>query len=128
MYSFDSHDALLGTLTLPLDPHLHRLITDRVKDAIARDLGDLTHILIVQAGDTEADIIDAIGFSPLVHRIHGTRFGDPAFEPDWDWWERHDGWTELLYCVGDTGFAYVLFVQDAEGMLPELRSLCRASR
>ncbi|CAN5293136.1 hypothetical protein BH11PSE5_BH11PSE5_30080 [soil metagenome] len=128
MYSFDSHDALLTALTLPLDPRLHQLITDRVKDAIALDLGDLTHVLVVQAGDTEADIIDAIGFSPLVHRIHGTRFGDPALEPDRDWLERHEGWIELLYCVGDTGFAYVLFVQDDDGVLPDLLTLCRTAK
>jgi len=125
MLSFDTRDALLTALDLPLDLQLHCLLADRVKDAMACELGDMTHILVVQPGDTEADIIDAIGFSPLVHRIHGTRCGDPAFEPDWNWWERHDGWTELLYCVGDSGFAYVIFVQDGEGVLPDLLSLCR---
>jgi len=52
MFSFDTRDALLAALELPLDLRLHRLLTDRVRDAMACELGDMTHILVVQAGDT----------------------------------------------------------------------------
>jgi len=110
MLSFDTRDALLAALDLPLNEELQRLISERVEDAIVRNLGDMTHILVVQAGDTEADIIDAIGFSPLVHRIHGTRYGEPTFEPDWDWRLNHSEWVELGYTIGDSGFAYILFI------------------
>lgn len=123
MLSFDTRASLIEALTLPLEPELHDLLTARITDAIDRGLGDMTHILVVQAGDTEADIIDAIGFSPLVHRIYGTRFGDSDHEPDWDWRELHDGWTELLYIVDGSSFAYLLFIREVDGMQQELRAM-----
>ena len=82
-------------------------------------LGDLTHILIIQSGDTEAEIIDAIGFSPWVSRMDGNRL-----QPDWDSIEQHPGFWELLYTVGDSGFAFLVFIARADGVLPELISLC----
>lgn len=109
-----------AALLQPLDSNLRSLLAGRIRDALALELGDLTHMAVIQPHDTEADIIDALGFSPLVSRIDGIRL-----EPDWDWLERHDGWFELVYTVGDSGFAYLVFVQDSEGVLPDLLTLCR---
>lgn len=110
-------DTITAALHHPLDPELHRLIADRWSDAIASDLADLTHILVVQPGDTEADIVEAIGFSPL---------DDEAPEPDWQ--EHHGAYHELTYCIGNSGFAYLVLVQEATGVLPELLDLCRAAQ
>ena len=114
-------DAILAALDTPLQPDLHELIVSRLQDAFACELADLTHVLVIQPGDTEAQIIDAIGFSPLVSRIDGHRL-----EPDWDYLEQHKGWWELVYTVGDSGFAFLVFVQRAAGVLPELIDLCAA--
>lgn len=121
MLSLYTLALMRDALTQPLDPKLHGLLTDRIANTCACELEDLTHVLVIQAGDTESAITEEIGFSPLVHRIDGT----PT--PDWDWAEAHDGWWELIYTVGDSGFAYVLFVQDVDGVLPALRTLCRAN-
>ncbi len=99
---------------------LNTLLADRLADTIHCGLQDYTHVLVVEAGDTESEIVDAIGFSPLVSRIDGIRN-----QPDWDWLERHEGWWELLYTVGNDGFAYILLVEDAEGEPSALASLCR---
>lgn len=97
---------------------LRTLLADRHADTISCSLQDLTHVLVVEAGDREVDIVDAIGFSPLLTRIDGVRN-----QPDWDWLERHDGWWELLYTVGNAGFAYILLVEDAQGSA--IADLCR---
>lgn len=120
MYNLPDLGSQLAVLRQPLAPELHTLLAGRIKDTLALELGDLTHMAVIQPRDTEADIIDALGFSPLVSRIDGIRL-----EPDWDWLERHDGWFELVYTVGDSGFAYLVFVQDSEGVLPDLLTLCR---
>lgn len=112
-------DNQLAALNQPLEPHLHKLLYGRIQNALALELGDLTHFLIIEPGDDEGAIIDAIGFSPLVSRIDGVHL-----QPDWDWIERHEGWWELLYTVGND-FAYVLLVQDAPGVLLDLLDLCR---
>lgn len=113
---YDRH-TITAALHQPLAPELHTLIADRWSDAVASDLADLTHILVVQSGDTVADIVEAIGFNPL---------DDDAPEPDWR--EQHTGYFELIFCVGNAGFAYLLLVQDAAGVLPELLDLCRAGQ
>ncbi|WP_447750837.1 hypothetical protein [Sphingopyxis fribergensis] len=114
-------DAILVALRSPLAPDLHALIASRLEDAFACDLADLTHILVIQPGNTEAQIINAIGFSPLVSRMDGNRL-----QPDWDYIEPHPGWWELIYTVGDTGFAFLVFVERADGIIPELLKLCDA--
>jgi hypothetical protein len=83
-------------------------------------LADLTHIVVIEPGDSEADIEDAIGFSPLVSRIDGIRH-----QSDWDWIEKHEGYLELVYTVSNDGFAFLVLVQDVPGVLPELLALCR---
>lgn len=114
-------DAMLAVLRAPLQSDLRELLASRLQDAFACGLADLTHMLIIQPGDTEAQIIDAIGFSPLVSRMDGNRF-----QPDWDYIEPHPGWWELIYTVGDSGFAFLVFVERAEGVLPSLLALCDA--
>ena len=127
MLSFHDAAAIAAApTTASIDPALKQLIADRVHDWTATDLLDLTHLLIVQPGDTEADLVEEVAFSPLVNPIDGRRFGSAGFAPAWDWLERHDGWFELIATVGDSGFAFVLFIQDAEGIEPELRHMCRA--
>ncbi|MAB44794.1 hypothetical protein [Hyphomonas atlantica] len=101
------------------DPALKRLLADRLADTINCGLQELTHVLVVEVGDSEQAIVDAVGFSPLVSRIDGVRNS-----PDWDWIERHDGWWELLYTVGNDGFAYILLVEDAERS--PLAKFCRS--
>lgn len=114
-------DAILAALSVPLQPDLHDLIANRLQDAFACELADLTHILVIQTGDTEAQIVNAIGFSPLVSRMDGNRL-----QPDWDHIEQHPGHWELVYTVGNSGFAFLVFVERADGVLPELLSLCDA--
>lgn len=114
-------DSQLAALDQPLEPNLHKLLQGRIEDALALELGGLTHFLVVEPGDEEGDIIEAIGFSPLVSRLGGIHL-----QPDWDWIERHEGWWELVYTVANDGFAFILFVQDAPGVLPALLDLCRS--
>ena len=121
MIDLPNLDAILAALRTPLAPDLHDLITTRLQDAFACDLADLTHILVIQPEDTEAQIIDAIGFSPLVSRMDGNRL-----QPDWDYFESHPGFWELIYTVGDSGFAFLVFVERADGVLPELLALCES--
>lgn len=114
--------TMAHALTLDLDPHLHRLLADRI-GALTEDLIDSTEYLLVQAGDTEEDIIRHIGFSPLIDPIDGWRFGAPAFQPCWDWLADHSGWFEMIVTFGST-FAYILLIEDKPGK-NELIEMCR---
>lgn len=123
MLHFYDRATMAHALTLDLDPKLHRLLSDRI-GALGEDLIDYTEYLVVRPGDTEDNIVSHIGLSPLIEPIDGARFGEPGFEPGWDWLATHDGWFEMVVTFGST-FAYVLFIQDVDGVSPELRRLCR---
>jgi hypothetical protein len=114
--------TMAHALTLNLDPTLLRLLGDRIA-ALGEELIDWTEYLVVEAGDTEADIVRHIGFSPLVESIDGVRFGERGFHEHWDWLTNHGGWYEMSVSFGST-FAYVLFVEKAEGVPPDLLELC----
>ena len=126
MQSHDNRAAIEAALYQPLDPRLHRLLAERVEQHRAAGVLDLTHVLVIEPGDTEQAIFNAIGMSPLVNPIDGIRYGATGFEAYWDgpaW--RHDGWFELIITVGNDGFAFVLLVADTDGIIPELLDLCR---
>lgn len=121
------HDraTMAHALTLDLDPRLHMLLSERIAALTSgeNDLTDWTEFLIVQAGDTEADIVREVGFSPLVEPIDGVRYPEPDFQPGWNWLGDHGGWFEMIVTFGST-FAYVLLIEDAEGVPDDLRDLC----
>lgn len=109
-------------LTRDLDPALHRLLSERI-DNLAEELLDQTEIVVVESGDTEDDIVRAIGLSPLAEPINGARFGEEGFWPHWDWLTDHGGWFEMVLTFGST-FAYVLLIADEKDEPSSLVKLC----
>ena len=122
LYDTQSTEAALAC---PLQPALRKLLTDRIKDTAASDLLELTHLLVVQPGDCEHDIADEICLTPLTNPLDGQRFGSPEFQPWWDYLEAHDGYFEMIITVGNSGFAFILLIEDADGVQPALLELCR---
>lgn len=118
MLNLPHMDSLRAALDQPLADDLKTLLEARLADTVHCGLQDYTHVLVVEATDTEQQIVDAIGFSPPETRIDGVRN-----TADWDWIERHGGWWELLYTVGNDGFAFILLVEDSSKS--ELVMLCR---
>ena len=107
------------------DDRLAGLLAARLVVITANDVVDLTHYLVVEAGDGEGAIAAAAGLSPLVNPIDRSRFPDSAFHPWWDWLVDLGGWFEMIIAVGDAGFAFVLLIEDAPDADPELLHLCR---
>jgi hypothetical protein len=129
MISLPDRFSIREASNLSLDPRLQRLIGDSIEPLTPAgrfDLSGMTHFLVVEPGDAEVDIAEEIGLSPLFNPLDGSRFGSPGFQPWWDWLRDLGGWFELTITVGNSGFAYVLFIQDAEGVWPDLLNLCRA--
>ena len=107
------------------DSALQSLVHGHLVTAKENGLESLTCIAVVEAEDTEEDFVEALGFSPLYNLLSEARYGDPDFRPSWDWLEIHSCWFELIYTVGDDGFAYLVFFSPEDG--PEwLVALCCA--
>jgi hypothetical protein len=123
MLHFYDRAGFARALTLDLDTNLHRLLAERI-GTLTEELIDYTEYLVVQSGDTEADILRHIGLSPLIEPMEGTRYGELGFRPYWDWLEVHCGWFELIFTFG-SDFAYVVFVENREGVPHDLLTLCQ---
>ena len=105
----------LASIARVREPRLRSIIQRRIDE-----LGDLfswTEILVVEPGDSEADIIREVGFSPLVEPIDGVRFNSEGFQPFWDYLTDRGGWHELSISFGSS-FAYILFIADVDDVLP----------
>jgi len=84
------------------------------------DLLDLTHIVVVQDGDTEEALKAELGFSPLMHPIDGTRFGQAGFHPYWDWLADLGGWHEMIISIGNSGFAVIVLIERDSGAVSDM--------
>lgn len=118
MYDLPDIASLRAVLDQSLEPKLHKLLEDRLSDTLHCGLEAHTHVLVIEGHDTESQVIDAIGFSVLRSRID-----EKSDDPDWDWIEAHDGWFEALYCIGNSGFAIIVLIEDAEGSA--FAAICR---
>lgn len=128
MLSLYDRTSMLAALSLPLDPDLHRLLAEHIAHLTASeayDLTELTHFAVLEPGDSETDITAAIGLTPLVNPADGSRFGSGTFQPWWDHLCCHGRWAVMTIAVGNSGFAYILFIEDADGVDPVIRQLCR---
>ncbi|QIG53761.1 hypothetical protein G6N82_05975 [Altererythrobacter sp. BO-6] len=85
-------DAAIQTVTCPT---LKRLLTDRLADILTCELQDLTHVLVMEPGDAEAELRACLGREPR----------------DWDWREQHGHWWELMYLASDE-FAFIVFAEE----------------
>lgn len=121
---YDTH-SIEAALASRVEQPLRKILSDRINDAAASDLLELTHLLVVQAGDCEHAIAEEICLTPLTNPLDGQRFGSPGFQPWWDYLEGHDGYFEMIITIGNSGFAFILLIQDVDGVQPELLSLCR---
>ncbi len=94
--------AITAALASDIDPALRNLLATRAAALVTNDydLTDCTEFLVVEEGDTEADIVAAVGFSPLVDPIDGYRIGEPGFQPGWDWIADRGDWLELSFSFG----------------------------
>lgn len=126
MQIFDTAAAIAKAPRLMTDPQLKNLLSDRGQDWADRGLLDITHLALIEVGDTEESIIDEIGFSPLINALDGKRYGTDGFVLSFDLLTDHGGYFELVMTVGNDGFAFVIFVRDREGVDPELLAMCRA--
>ena len=124
MLSLYDKASIAAAMGQPIEPALKTFLEARLDQAAKADLLDLTHILVIQPGDTEAQIIAEIGFSPLVEPLDGIRFGIAGFYPHWAWLQDVGGWYEMIVTVGDSGFAFILLIENGPGVIPELVAMC----
>lgn len=105
---------------------LRALIDNHLSLARLQGLESLTVLLVIQADDTEADVVAELGFSPVINPISAIRYDDAEFEPYWAWLTKTGRWFQLVHTVSDDGFAFILLIENEESQFPDLVAMCRA--
>jgi hypothetical protein len=121
MLSLPDCAALEAALSSPVRPDVQPLLHRRIQRFFDDGLADYTHLLVVEADDSEAKLLDEIGLTPFEH--DGIRYGSSDFHPRWDLLHDHGGWFEMTFCIADSGFAYVLLIEDDDRSC--LARMCR---
>ena len=120
MISLPNRASLESALTAPVRADLKDALHTRIIQTLEVELADLTHLLVVEGRDTEQTILDELGFTPLANPIDGTRHGSPNYVPGWAWLQDLGGWFEMIWPIGDSGFAVVFLIEDTDNPLARL--------
>lgn len=108
------------------DPYLHSLIEQRFRDITIEGYSydELAIFILVEPGDSIADLEQAGGIWITTGIFSEAKYGDPDFSPCFEVLDAHPGhgW-EMVHCgVGDFGVSTV--IPDVEGIDPELLRFC----
>ena len=80
--------------------------------------------VVVEAGDSAAEVESESG-CPILHSpFNSARYGDDAFRPCFEVLEEHDSFYELVFVPGDGDFGVVIFIPKEDGVDSELLALC----
>ena len=109
------------------DVDLHQLLTQRFEDIAQGDLYDSDihgFFVLVESGDSVADIEAGCGFPILSSLFNATHYGDPAFSPCFEVLEEHVACFEVVFVPSSGDFGVVVIVPKVSGIDSELLRFC----
>ena len=121
------------TIRSPTDIHsipdhaVRRLVQRRWSEVINGQPYDLdTHgeMIVVQPGDTAADLEERSGLPIFTSPFDDSRFPDPEFVPVCEVLEEHGTCFEMVFIFTDDGAGTTLFIPKRPDVDPELLALC----
>jgi hypothetical protein len=87
-------------------------------------LPDLYKLILIEPGETLADLDSEFDGAFLINHYSGRRYGDPAFKPAFEVLEEYPGFYAMLFCEGDGGFGVEVIVPKSTDIDPRLLNLC----
>ena len=108
------------------DPELRQLI-DATIAALSEDEpydpDVLGYFLVVEAGDSLAQIETQLGFPILCNRYTGIRFDQPGFTQSFEVLDEHAGYYEMVFVLGQDGYGIEVFIPKGID-LQDLLAMC----
>jgi hypothetical protein len=88
------------------------------------ELSELFKLILIEPGDTLADLDAEFNGRLLVNHFSGRRFGDDGFRPCFETLEEHTTFYDMVFCEGDAGVCVEVIVPKTDGIDARLLSLC----
>jgi len=82
------------------------------------------YMVVVEPGDTVAQLEQETGCCITRDLFDETRYGEADFAPSYESLEEHDACYEMLFITNDDGFAITVFIPKVEGIARDLLALC----
>ena len=115
--------ADVAKLTDPALRHLIETTIAALSEDEPFDAAVLGYFLIIEPGDTMAELDAQMGFSILTNRCTGIRFDAPGYTQHFEVLDEHAGYFELVFILSDDGYGIEVYVPK-RGAAPELLALC----
>ena len=117
--------AETALITDPVLRHLIETTITALSEDYPYDPDVLGYFLIVEPGDTVAELDAQIGFSILANRWTGVRFDAPGYTQHFEVLEEHAGYFEMVFVTDDTGLGVEIFIGQIAGIDPDLIAMCQ---
>lgn len=109
-------------------PDLRDLVTrrfDEITDGEPFDPEIQGVFIVVEPGDTVTDLENVSGCSILTNPMSSYHFGEPQFQPLFEYLGAHHFAFELVFMSGDGDFGIVIFIPKTDGIDTELLAFCQ---
>lgn len=108
------------------NPEIRRLVEQRIDDLGKEpfDLAVLGYFLVIEAGDSMDTINDQLGFPILANRCTGLHFGQPGYEPSFEFVEQIHDCFDMVFIIDDSGYGIEVFIP-SDGVDPDLLAMCQ---
>ena len=116
--------AETALITDPVLRHLIETTITALSEDYPYDPDVLGYFLIVEPGDTIAELDAQIGFSILANRWTGIRVDAPGSTQHFEVLEEHAGYFEMVFIVSDDGCNGIELIVPLRGVAPELLAMC----
>lgn len=109
------------------NPEIRRLVEQRIYDLGKEpfDLAALGYFMVIEPGDRLEAINAQLGFPILANRRTGLHFGQPGYEPSFEFVEQIHGCFDMVFILDDSGYGIEVFIPDTEGVDPDLLAMCK---
>lgn len=109
------------------DAYISALLAQRFREITIEGYtyDELGLFVLVEPGDTAADIEQVSGAWITTGLFDDSRYGDPDFAPCFEFLERHVGHCfELVEIMNDSGFGVIVIIPEIDGIDDELLRFC----
>ena len=123
MIIFNEIEAIEQFSQNELRQHMLEIIS-KITDGAAYDPSIYGHFVLVEVGDSIAEIEAKTGCQVMHGLSIEYRYGDSKFQPSFEWLVEHPNFYEAVFIFSDDGFGIDLLIPKALGIDVELLEMC----
>ena len=123
MIIFNEIKAIEQFSEIELRKHMLEIIS-KITDGDTYDPSIYGHFVLVEAGDSAAEIEAKTGCQIIHGLTNESRFVDSDFQPSFEWLIEHSSFYEAVFIFSDDGYGVDLLIPKAVGIDVELLAMC----